>query len=736
MNGRWEFVDEISPDVSGRKNVAHGPAGRDGSANPPLPPSPPARAGEGFPALRDGVRALHPGLAPWSRVRGIPPLTGLRKQHYGDHGFALVFTLLLLSMMSLMALAMVFSSTSDMLINGYYRNARGSFYAADSGLNIARQQLQDQIVAQVPSTFTTNPIPTGAAATVLSSVLTAYASSTSLNAGQAANSWVESFVIPNTTGCPTTFSLAPNSPTITSYDSNNNPNGYKYIYNYQLCVRGMAQGSEQTTVSETGSLILAVSGTQSTSTTSFAAYGAFIDQFAPCLGPLVPGTLTGPFFTNGAWQFGTSGSYIFTDPVGQANADADFWFGNTCIQSPTSSYKYGSGNQAQTIKPTFEGNPPFSLGLNTESLPQNDYSQQWAVLDSKGTGEGSSAPTNAQMNASLKTASGAAYPTSGASSGVYIPYTTSGSVNTVDGGGFYVAGSSSVGASITLSTSGTSAQVFTIAQTPSSTTTTTTITVDPLATPPTSWNCPSGTTGTTTVATKVGSGSTTTVNFCAVPMNLSGSTPTPGTILYVNGDIASTNCSYGGCTGGLSGPGQGQAGIQDYNAITIVANGDIDIEGDLIYKTEPVTTTQNQVVAGTNPACCNGDPADTLIPGHNNGQVLGLFTANGNINLNSNYSNNNLEVDASMAALQAGQNYGFSTNEGSLNTVTNVGGRIENAAHGVNITTFNVYFDQRFANTQGFAPPWFPSTTVTATGPAPAVAKPTVQRVQWALKNM
>jgi len=734
MNGRGEFVDEISPDVSGRKNVAHGPAVRDGSANPPSPPSPLPLARER--GVEGGVRALHPGLAPWSRVRGIPPLTGLRKQHYGDHGFALVFTLLLLSMMSLMALAMVFSSSSDMLINGYYRNARGSFYAADSGLNIARQQLQSQIVAQVPSTFTTNPIPAGAAATVLSSVLTAYASSTSLNAGQAANSWVESFVIPNTTGCPTTFSLAPNSPTITSYDSNNNPNGYKYIYNYQLCVRGMAQGSEQTTVSETGSIILAVSGLQPTSTPSFAAYGAFIDQFPPCLGPLVPGTLTGPQFTNGAWQFGTSGSYIFTDPVGQANADADFWFGNTCIQSPTSSYKYGSGNQAQTIKPTFEGNPPFSLGLNTESLPQNDYSQQWAVLDSKGTGEGSSAPTNAQMNASLKTASGAAYPTSGASSGVYIPYTTSGSVNTVDGGGFYVAGSSSVGASITLSTSGTSAQVFTIAQTPSSTTTTTTITVDPLATPPTSWNCPSGTTGTTTVATKVGSGSTTTVNFCAVPMNLSGSTPTPGTILYVNGDIASTNCSYGGCTGGLSGPGQGQAGIQDYNAITIVANGDIDIEGDLIYKTEPVTTTQNQVVAGTNPACCNGDPADTLIPGHNNGQVLGLFTANGNINLNSNYSNNNLEVDASMAALQAGQNYGFSTNEGSLNTVTNVGGRIENAAHGVNITTFNVYFDQRFANTQGFAPPWFPSTTVTATGPAPAVAKPTVQRVQWALKNM
>ena len=125
-------------------------------------------------------------------------------------------------MMSLIALAMVLSSSSDMLINGYYRNARGSFYAADSGLNIARQQLLDQIIAQVPATFTTNLIPTNAAATALSTVLNMYASPTSLNAGQAGNSWTERFVIPNTTACPAAFSLAPNSPTITSYDSNNN----------------------------------------------------------------------------------------------------------------------------------------------------------------------------------------------------------------------------------------------------------------------------------------------------------------------------------------------------------------------------------------------------------------------------------------------------------------------------------------------------------------------------------
>jgi len=32
-----EFVDEISPSADGRENVAHGPAGWDGSASPPSP---------------------------------------------------------------------------------------------------------------------------------------------------------------------------------------------------------------------------------------------------------------------------------------------------------------------------------------------------------------------------------------------------------------------------------------------------------------------------------------------------------------------------------------------------------------------------------------------------------------------------------------------------------------------------------------------------------------------------
>src|SRR5580704_3328974 len=62
-----------------------------------------------------------------------------------NRGVALITALLLLSLFTVMTLSMVIATTSDTLIDGYYRNARGSFYAADSGINAARQTLLNQI---------------------------------------------------------------------------------------------------------------------------------------------------------------------------------------------------------------------------------------------------------------------------------------------------------------------------------------------------------------------------------------------------------------------------------------------------------------------------------------------------------------------------------------------------------------------------------------------------------------
>src|SRR5580704_11763186 len=66
-----------------------------------------------------------------------------------SRGMALVTTLLLLSLMVAMTLAMVIAVTSDSLITRYYRNFRASFYAADSGLNAARQYMLDQLEANI-----------------------------------------------------------------------------------------------------------------------------------------------------------------------------------------------------------------------------------------------------------------------------------------------------------------------------------------------------------------------------------------------------------------------------------------------------------------------------------------------------------------------------------------------------------------------------------------------------------
>ncbi len=82
-----------------------------------------------------------------------------------DRGVALVTSLLMLSLFTVMTLSMVIATTSDTLIDGYYRNARASFYAADSGLNVARQYLLNQFTSSVPNPYTaystTAPIASG-----------------------------------------------------------------------------------------------------------------------------------------------------------------------------------------------------------------------------------------------------------------------------------------------------------------------------------------------------------------------------------------------------------------------------------------------------------------------------------------------------------------------------------------------------------------------------------------------
>ncbi len=624
-----------------------------------------------------------------------------------ERGVALVTTLLLLMLLSAITIGMVLAASSDELINGYYRNIRGSFYAADSGLNIVRQAMRDQLQAAVPTTMpdlSVQPLPSNTPNDVVDYIESTYGSNTSLNGGYAANSWPAGFRVTNASlalqnpgGCvvggtywsgtcdtPTRVACAP-LPSAEEDECNNSRPSYTYTYDYNVTVAGETRASEQTTLADSGSMKVEVTLMGEGEETSFAAWGFFLDHFTVCGSlTLVPGTVTGPAFSNDGWTFGTSGTYTFTDPVGQHNANMGYRFGSTCKQSPNDPYTYSG----QTINPNFQSG--VSLNQDEIALPENAFSQKRAVLDGIGAclTDPCSDPGTSEMDDYLRNGLPAAGVYTG-SNGVYLPYTIqpSGTVGTVTcpcklmtGGGIYVRGNSGV----TLATSGTNGETYTIVQG----STTTVVTVNP-------------TTNTTTI--KVGTNATQTILGVPQQKDSDGNLVRNATMLYVDGNISS-----------LSGV------VNDQQAINIVGGGNVVITNDITYKTKPVTTAQNQIP---------GTPPATLIPGNDNGQVLGIYTNGGNIQLN-NQGNSTLDIQASLAALHNGGTNTIENIGSAISTLNIMGGRIQNDAGNINTTTRNIYFDRRFSS-GGFAPPWFPSTTVTNGSESDVSGSLSVSRVQW-----
>lgn len=627
-----------------------------------------------------------------SNMKNRTPLSNkVRSSRWqNQQGITLVTTLLLLVLLMGMSLTMVLAVSSESLINGYYGRYRGSFYAADSGVAAARQQIINNLSSDIPAGFNpaTGPIAntTTAGTAAQTAITAAFGNFTPVNT---ANSWQERFKItnvtvpaPNTTitctpvGGTTTNCAAPGA-TVASPVT-----GYKYSFPYSVTVIGQSQGSEVATLVDSGTIFLNASVTAASYNQSFAAWGMFIGTYALCSADLVPGTITGPVFTNGSWNFSNSGPYTFTDPVGQSGAQAG-WDNGGCTASAT---------PTNGIHPTFTGG--FNVSQPSVSLPTDSFNQEQAVLD--GIGIASSNPTNAQLSAALKNAAGTAYPVGGAASGVYLPYSINASTGakTFTGGGIFVQGNATV--QLTPASGSNTSQVYTIVNNG----VTTTITIDPAA----------GSAGTTTINT-AGVGIQT-INGVPQQMSSSGLSIGDATMLFVNGNIT-----------GLSGPGQGQAAIQNGTALSVVASGsnNITVTGDILYKTEPVTMTGTPT---------STPPIDQLIPANNTGQVLGLFTAGGNVYLNNSQSNGNLEIDASIATISATGSGAIVNNGAGINTLTIVGGRIQNTIQNIGATTRNVLFDRRFLS-GGFAPPWFPSTTVTPGAGVGGTVTATWKGTQW-----
>jgi Tfp pilus assembly protein PilX len=661
-------------------------------------------------------------------------------------GVALIIALLLLTLMSILGIGLVLSVSSDSLINGYYGNYRASFYAADSGLKLVRQYMANQFVAQVNETpcnawgqssnaggnCTGYPISsTTSAATTVQSALTSTfggsfmplsGSSTSVS-GAATGSWASNFTL--------------SSATITSSSGQctAGTNPCTYTFSYTLTTLGKGPGAQQVRDTESGVFTLAVQANTGAQQSSFSYFGAFINNFAANQAPLVYGTMTGPQWTNGSWNFGNGGTYTFTDPVYQSGPTISYDFGGHWVDSSASSATY---NQ-QTIAPNFEQG--IYVNQTAAPLPANDYSQQWAVVDGIGVGETGNLQT--QMSAVLQNVSGTAYAGTG-TNGVYLPVSgsISGGTAAITGGGFYVEGPVT---SITL-TPGASAgiETYTIVQG----NTTTQITTNT-------------TNNNTTIGQCTGSGCTVSSSsnktVSGVPhSNVNGNAQT---LLYVDGNIGGQSGSGWSATyTGLQGPGgtsnPAAAAIQNGVQLTVVANGNIDVVTNLLYEQEPVTLNS----------------ADTAVANASSQtQVLGIFTNNGNIGFYSpyNYSssdgsvsctaannnctlyqnatnpqstipltdyNSNLEIDGALAMLSnncsaGSQSCGGIQTLNSIGTMTYVGGRSETNAHSVSMNSENVFYDRRFLN--GFGPPFFPSTTVQLSQASAPTPTPSFQRLTW-----
>lgn len=634
----------------------------------------------------------------------------------GRRGIALVTALLLLSLFTVMTLSMVIATTSDTLIDGYYRNARASFYGADSGVNAVRQALLNDIYTNaVPSGY--KPA-NGAPSLAYTSSLPSDVTNTSTGFGSYQSILGPSSSSSSSTSWPATFELDSASTMTMAEATGQNalctPGSTTaitinvsctYNYSYHIIVHGQSRSGEVNTVEEYGTIPLTIQMTPAAAPpTPFSKWSTLYNSYGVCTSPLAPGTFSGTMFSNDSLNFGVfSTKYIFNGPVGIADPDVGYMYSNgfstQCDKSTATSDSYNGSS----IKPTFSGG--LSVNQPAVPLPKDTYSQQMAVLNGLGgtcPAGGTctnTAPTSAQMAAVLETAAGTPW-NSSATSGVYLPWsntTSPGTINfdkntanTNQFGGIYVQGNVSQmvleAANPVIGGVTHSQQVIKITQG----TTTTTVTLDLTA-------------GTTEISDTNGHDSGA---MPGLPENVSNpSNPSEGCMVYVTGNISSNISQSANTPTGLSGPSSGAA-IQNGSAVTITAGGTISITGNLTYATEPVSLNVSDTPVS---------PAPT--------NVLGIYTTGGSVQFQPPNNVNTMEVDASFATINGnGGNYGLQASWNSINTLNIVGGRVQNTAlDGSALGARNIYFDTRFEN--GFAPPWFPTTTL----PAPPVDTATVQ---------
>lgn len=605
---------------------------------------------------------------------GIQRGTTRRAKGRRERGAALITTLLCMTLLYALALALLLSTTTDTLISGSYKASEEAFFAADAGIAVGRRAIRSALATQI-QLIANNP---ARAYNLDSQVLPDSTSAPSAAFFQAVKQQTLELAnaekrsrLPNDSQYQIDILAFEGGPT--GNPIRNPRNGLEsYAFTYTIRSRGRSASGAYTEVVERGLLQTQLTASAKPTRQPYSTYGTFFDRGDPDGGlVLVSGTFTGPVHTNSHFSFSSDNTVTFKGKVTQAD---DYIIYDGASEPIPPSGKDGilvSENAYRRDK--------------SVPLPQNNYQQEIAVLNGSGYStdidpemlDGNGRATADALANFLSDAKGSPDRSGGdIAPGVYIASSDSASVT---GGGIYVNGD----AEIQLSTVGAN-QVFEIKVGAS----TSTVTIDYTAQ--------------TTTLTTGGSSRT----FTGVPTDTTlgqGNKAHPGISLFVDGSIKA-----------LSGPpavdGQTAPAISSQTAMTITAQRNIRITGDLKYA-DPVV-----------------GPDGSPLPGANQVEsALGIFTNDGNIELapdgvHSNGNNLSLEIHAAMAAFNAKKNNDGDHIEGAIlfapgmtlprsARLTIVGARLQSNIANIKYRNRAVYYDPRFAG-GNFAPPFFPGVEV------------------------
>jgi hypothetical protein len=648
-------------------------------------------------------------------------ITNRKDQSDGERGIALITALMISAILLALGMAVVMSATGDTATTRSQRVGEQAFFAADAGVAIARRALGTALQEEIKK------IQDGKATYGEAGF---YRIGPPTTPGQFPDVQVlpDPDTEPNHPFYENVYKRAQQLATYAKRDERlNELNGTSFaadfrpltgtismgptddpstateaaVLRYTIEVTGRTEAGGRATIIESGLMSTSITLTNTGAPGeerdfSFSGFGAFFDNGDTISNAaLAGGTFSGIVHTNTHLAFYSSRDVIFRNAVTQVDNYIRY-----------DSSDFGKGHQG-IPDADIKGIDISSEGykkINRVPLPDNNYSQEYAVINA--TGVLAKKPDGSPVDPPAKIPlgnDGLPLPIFGLlgrvspdalsvnlrdawnkepgvasgqlKEGIYI---SSADGNTITGAGIYVQGDAS---DIQLTTSGTD-QVYVISQKNGMGNQTTTITVSPSR-------------NQTTIQT----GPKTAV-FSGIPMDrFRSKSPQPAVSLFVNGAINSLR-------GGTEGSTRNSAIAPD-TRVTVTAQRDITITGDLKYANSVVNS--------------DGTPVSNFGSINN---VLGIFTNDGNVNLapNKSYVSTGLSLEINAAIVSFNNSFANdgSRIEGSIvytgvekpDTIDRwklVGSRVQSKINNIGYPNRDIFFDVRFSGGK-FAPPFFPGT--------------------------